>query len=80
VEDWIEATPPPVGPRTAWKLRYAVQTSVNPLKFAFFVTKPDAVKEAYVSFLKNKIRDELGFDKVPVTLELRASRAKNFFN
>ncbi|MBL8966472.1 MAG: ribosome biogenesis GTPase Der [Spirochaetaceae bacterium] len=79
VEDWIEATPPPVGPRTAWKLRYAVQTSVNPLKFAFFVTKPDAVKDAYVSFLKNKIRDELGFDKVPVTLELRASRAKNFF-
>ncbi|HRY71890.1 MAG TPA: ribosome biogenesis GTPase Der [Spirochaetia bacterium] len=74
VEDWIEATPPPVGPRTRWKLRYAVQTSANPLKFVFFVSKPDAVKEAYVSFLKNKIRDELGFGHVPVALELRASR------
>ncbi len=74
VESWIAATPPPVGPRTRWKLRYAVQTSVNPQRFAFFVTRPEAVKEAYVSFLKNKIREELDLDKIPIALELKASR------
>ncbi|HUX41883.1 MAG TPA: ribosome biogenesis GTPase Der [Rectinemataceae bacterium] len=74
VEGWIEATPPPVAPRTRWKLRYAVQTSSNPQRFSFFVTKPEAVAEAYRSFLRNHIREDLGLDKVPVILELKASR------
>jgi len=73
--DWVEATPPPVGPRTRFKVRYAVQTSVNPQKFTVFVTRPDAVAESYVSFLRNKIRSELGLDRIPVILELKASRA-----
>ena len=74
VEGWIEATPPPVGPKTRWKLRYAVQTSSNPQRFTFFVTRPEAVAEAYRSFLRNQIREGLGLDKVPVLLELKASR------
>ena len=73
---WIEDTPPPVGPRTHFKLRYATQTGVNPLRFVFFVTRPDAVKDSYISFLRNKIRDELGYDKVPLFVELRASRSR----
>lgn len=74
VEHWIETTPPPVGPRTKFKLRYAVQISVNPQKFAFFVTRPDAVSDAYISFLRNKIREDFNLDSIPVMLELRASR------
>ncbi len=74
VEGWIETTPPPVGPRTRWKLRYAVQTSSNPQGFSFFVTRPEAVAEAYRSFLRNRLREDLGLDKVPVLLELKASR------
>ena len=73
--DWVEATPPPVGTRTRFKVRYAVQTSVNPQAFTVFVTRPDAVAESYVSFLRNKIRSELGLDKIPVLLELKASRS-----
>ena len=76
VAQWIEDTPPPVGPRTHFKLRYATQTGVNPLRFVFFVTRPDAVKDSYISFLRNKIRDELGYDKVPLFVELRASRSR----
>ena len=74
VEAWVEKTPPPVGPRTHFKLRYAVQTSINPQKFAIFVSRPDAVSEAYRSFLKNKIREDLGVDMIPVELEIKASR------
>ncbi len=74
VETWVEATPPPVGPSTHFKLRYALQTSVNPQKFAIFVTRPDAVTEAYRSFLRNKIRSDLGLDLIPLELEIKASR------
>jgi GTP-binding protein len=73
VEAWVEATPPPVGPRTRFKLRYAVQTSVNPQKFIIFASRPEAVTEAYVSFLRNKIREDLGMDKIPIDLEIKAS-------
>jgi len=74
VARWIEETPPPVGPRTHFKLRYAVQASINPQRFIFFVTRPEAVAEAYRSFLKNKIRSEFGLDGIPIQLEIRASR------
>ncbi|GAB6275712.1 MAG: ribosome biogenesis GTPase Der [Rectinema sp.] len=74
VAAWVEESPPPAGPRTRFKLRYAVQASVNPQRFIFFVTRPEAVAESYRSFLKNKIRLELGLDGIPVQLELRASR------
>ena len=73
VEDWVEKTPPPVGPRTRFKLRYAVQTSINPQRFVIFASRPDAVTEAYVAFLRNKIREELGMDMIPLTLEVKAS-------
>lgn len=76
IEGWIEATPPPVGPRTKFKLRYAVQTGVNPQAFAVFVTRPEAVAESYRSFLRNKIREELGLDKIPIQLELKESHAR----
>jgi len=81
VSAWIDETPPPIGTRTRFKLRYAVQSSVNPLHFIFFVTRPEAVKEAYIAFLRNKIRTELGYDLVPLTVELRASRqaGRDFF-
>ncbi|SLM17556.1 GTPase Der [uncultured spirochete] len=74
VAAWVEESPPPAGPHTRFKLRYAVQASVNPQRFIFFVTRPEAVAESYRSFLKNKIRLELGLDGIPVQLELRASR------
>ncbi|GEM_PF-18070 len=79
VEGWVETTPPPVGPRTRFKLRYAVQTSINPQKFAIFASRPEAVTEAYVAFLRNKIRDDLGMDKIPVVLEIKASHASSVY-
>lgn len=74
VSGWIEETPPPTGTRTRFKLRYAVQTSVNPQRFTFFVTRPEVVPDSYVSFLKNRIREYFGIDTIPVSLELKASR------
>ena len=53
-----------------------VQTSTNTVKFVIFATRPEVVPLTYISFLKNRIREDLGFDKIPVQLELKASRKK----
>ncbi len=74
VAAWVAATPPPVQPKTQFKVRYGVQTGTNPQKFMFFVTRPDAVQESYISFLRNSIKTDFGLEKIPVFLELKASR------
>ena len=76
VREWVESTPPPAHPRARFKLRYAVQTGVNPVSFAIFATKPEIVGDSYRSYLKNRIRSDLGFKNVPIELELRASRKR----
>jgi GTP-binding protein len=73
VEGWVTEHPPPVGPHTRFKLRYAVQSGINPVKFLLFVSRPEAVNESYLSYLKNKIRSDLGFAQIPISLELRGS-------
>ncbi|MDR0730132.1 MAG: ribosome biogenesis GTPase Der [Treponema sp.] len=73
LEQWLQEYPPPSGPQTRFKVRYAVQKSANPVAFIFFVSRPQAVKEAYVAYLRNKIRAGLGFSMVPVTVEIRGS-------
>jgi GTP-binding protein len=66
-----------MGPQTRFKVKYAVQSSDNPVCFIFFVSRPQAVSEAYVSYLRNKIRRDLGFSLIPVSVELRSSPGKS---
>ncbi|GHU26765.1 GTPase Der [Spirochaetia bacterium] len=73
LEQWLTEHPPPIGPQTRFKVKYAVQTSVNPIVFRFFVSRPAAVPEAYRSYLSNKIRTDLGFSMIPIRIEIRAS-------
>ncbi|MDR1899403.1 MAG: ribosome biogenesis GTPase Der [Treponema sp.] len=70
---WLAEYPPPSGPRTRFRVKYAVQNSENPVSFIFFVSRPASVSEAYVSYLKNRIRRDLGFSLIPVAVEIRAS-------
>jgi GTP-binding protein len=76
LERWLAENPPPVGPQTRFKLKYAVQVSDNPVRFVFFASRPRAVGGAYVSYLRNKIRRDLGYSLIPVGVEIRASAAK----
>jgi GTP-binding protein len=73
LERWLEESPPPIGPHTRFKVKYAVQNSANPVKFIFFVSRKQAVGASYVAFLRNKIRRDLGFSLIPVEVELRSS-------
>jgi GTP-binding protein len=73
LEKWLAEFPPPSGKQARFKIRYAVQTSANPVRFVFFASRPEAVTEAYVAYLRNRIRRDLGFSLVPVAVELRPS-------
>lgn len=76
LEDWLFRYPPPASKAIHFKIRYITQTSVNPVAFRIFATNPDNVPESYVTYLKNRIRKDLGFDEIPVMLEMKASRKK----
>jgi GTP-binding protein len=74
LEKWLEECPPPSGPRTRFKVRYAVQVSANPVKFVFFVSRLRAAAPSYVAYLRNRLRRDMGFSLIPLEIELRSSR------
>jgi GTP-binding protein len=76
LERWLSEYPPPSGPQTRFKIKYAVQKSVNPVQFIFFASRSKVVNDAYKSYLRNKIRKELGFSFIPVLVEIKDSPGK----
>ena len=76
LRDWVAAYPPPASRSASFKMRYITQTSVNPVEFLIFATRPEVIQQTYLSYIKNKVRTDLGFDKIPVKVELKASRTK----
>jgi len=73
LEQWLTEHPPPIGPHTRFKLKYVVQKSANPVHFIIFASRPQAVSDAYISYLRNKIRKDLGFSLIPVLVEIKGS-------
>ena len=73
LEKWTQENPPPVGPRTRFKIKYVIQKSANPVQFIFFVSRIQAVSGSYISYLRNKIREDLGFTHIPVLIEIKSS-------
>jgi len=73
LEKWLTEYPPPSGPRTRFKIRYAVQNEANPVRFIFFTSRTHAVSDTYVAYLRNRIRRDLGFSLVPVAIDIRPS-------
>jgi len=69
---WLEEYPLPVRGRNV-KMRYGTQTGVNPVRFVFFVNSRSAYPARYTRYLENRIRQDLGFDKIPVAVEIRES-------
>ena len=73
LERWLHECPPPAGPRTRFKIKYVIQKSANPVQFIFFASRLQAVSDSYISYLRNKIRKDLGFSLIPVLTEVKSS-------
>ncbi len=76
LSDWVAASPPPQGRVNQFKIRYMTQTSANPVRFLVFATRPEAVTTSYLAYIRNRIRADLGFDRIPIVLEVKGSRRK----
>ncbi|MCR5400360.1 MAG: ribosome biogenesis GTPase Der [Treponema sp.] len=76
LKDWLFKYPPPASKTAHFKIRYMTQKSSNPVVFLIFATRPEVVPETYMTYLKNRVREDLGFDKIPVQFEIKASRQK----
>ncbi|NOZ60939.1 MAG: ribosome biogenesis GTPase Der [Calditrichaeota bacterium] len=53
------------------KIKYITQVKNNPPIIAFFCNFPDLIKSNYKAFLERKIREQYGFEGVPVTIVFR---------
>lgn len=58
----------------AMSISYATQIDVKPPTFVFFVPNPKGVHFSYERYLMNSIREEFGFDKVPLKMIFRKKR------
>jgi GTPase len=76
LNDWVTAAPPPQGRVNKFKIRYIVQTGTLPVTFKVFATRPEAVTDSYLAYIRNRIRKDLGFSQIPVVLEVKGSRKK----
>lgn len=71
VREFLEINPPPRYRHKEHNFSYVTQTSAKPPTFVFFVREPKAVHFSYQRYLTNKIREEFGFDQVPIRLIFR---------
>jgi GTP-binding protein len=76
LREWVAEYPPPASRTGHFALRYIVQGGANPVRFILFAGRVDAIPKSYLSYIKNKMRTELGFDSIPILLDVRSSRKK----
>lgn len=53
------------------QMKYLTQTEVAPPTFVFFTSHPELVDRGYVHYLSNQLREEFGFEGVPIRLKFR---------
>ena len=73
-DEALEKNPPPAPGGKRIKLRYITQAKTRPPGFVIFGTRLDALPASYERYLVNSMRRDLGFDAVPVRLNLRSPK------
>ena len=67
----IESHPPSSSTGKEIKINYVTQVKTEPPFFAFFVNDPDSINDNYKRFLERKLRENFGFEGVPLLLRFR---------
>jgi GTP-binding protein len=57
----------------AVRLKYMTQLKGRPPTFAVWVNRAEALRADYLAFLRNNLRDEFGFQGIPMRLLLRST-------
>ncbi|HUK56523.1 MAG TPA: ribosome biogenesis GTPase Der [Nitrospiria bacterium] len=74
-EQAVSANPPPQRQGRPVKLNYITQAEVRPPTFVIFSNRPEQIKEPYLRYLENFLRDSFDFTGTPLTLRIRKKRS-----
>ena len=77
---WCSAYEPPRGAEGHYKVLYATQVSVTPVRFLLFVNRIKDFPETYINYLKNCMRKDLGLSSIPIEISLRERRRNPSLN
>ncbi len=67
----LQRTAPPAIKGRFVKVKYGVQVSIKPPKFAFFASYANLIPEQYRRFAERILRERYGFRGVPITIQFR---------
>ncbi|MBN2658409.1 MAG: ribosome biogenesis GTPase Der [Spirochaetales bacterium] len=69
--EWVDYTPIPMVKGKNYKIRYITQVSSDPVQFVLFVNRENNFPESYVRYIKNQIKKEFNFNKIPFSIDLK---------
>ncbi|SMO69184.1 ribosome biogenesis GTPase Der [Fodinibius sediminis] len=67
----LKEKPLPIRRGVPLKIKYCTQVKSNPPVFKFFMNIPKELPANYRRFIENKIRQEFGFEGVPITMTFK---------
>lgn len=70
-ESLMAVSPPPASRGRDLRLVYATQPAAEPPQFVFWTRDPALIGEHYKRFLERKLREQYGFEGVPIRLRFR---------
>ncbi len=74
-EQAVAAHPPPQRSGRPVKLNYITQAETRPPTFVIFSNRPEQVKEPYLRYLENFLRETFDFTGTPLAIRLRKKRS-----
>ena len=70
----LQEHPPPLASGRRIKLQYISQVKSRPPTFVIFCNNPDGLPSSYSRYLKSKLRENFGFEGVPLRINLRKKK------
>ncbi len=61
----------PSSKKGIFKIFYATQTSTKPVEFIFFVNNKKLLKDNYIQYIVNKLRESFGFKGIPIKINFK---------
>ncbi|MCI0329944.1 MAG: ribosome biogenesis GTPase Der [candidate division Zixibacteria bacterium] len=74
LEEITQVQPPPAALGRHIKLYYGTQVGTKPPEIVFFSNFPKLLADSYKRYILNQLREQLGFDGVPIKLSFKARR------
>ena len=77
LEKWNQTFSPPRNGAIWYKVLYATQVSISPVRFLFIVNRKKGFPDSYISYVKNRMRKQFRLDMIPISVILRERTRKD---